>query len=55
MSDLYVFMEFLTLSSSSDDDELILIEKGIKKGRTKIKNYTEEVMRKMSNETVRLN
>jgi len=46
-----VLIEFFTSSSSSsDNDELILIKH--KKSRVKIKNYIEEVVRKMSDETV---
>jgi len=41
-------MEFLT--SSSDDDELILTEH--KKRQAKIKNYIKEVVQKMSDEIV---
>ena len=45
-------MKFLISLLSSDDDEFILTEH--KKGRTKIKNYIEEVVRKMSDEIVSL-
>lgn len=50
MSDLYVFMKLLTSSLSSDDVELILIEH--KKNAERKLNYIDEIVRKMSDETV---
>lgn len=53
MSDLFVLMELLTSSSSSDEDELMYLDVvQLKQRRAKMKNYIEEVVRKMSDKTV---
>lgn len=53
MSDLFVLMELLTSSSSSDEDELMYLDAVQRKeSRAKVKNYIEEVVRKMSDKKV---
>lgn len=54
MSNLFLLTELLTSSSSSDEDELtyVIQRKKRKERRAKVKNYIEEVVRKMSDKTV---